>query len=163
QQAVGWLKPLGWLNPLDTSSQPKDEKITINAAWSEAHPLVRRWLEENREAMELYRRGAERPDALDPALASEPDSYRISDGPHGLLMRARREASGLEEGGAMPGAWGWYRAALRATGHISLRGDVFRRMNAARQSVEIRKRILGWAADARTTPAMLRRALDDVL
>src|SRR5262249_23667513 len=49
------------------------------------------------------------------------------------------------------------------TGHISLRGTVSRRMDAARQSVEIRRRILGWATSARTTPAMLRQALDDVL
>ena len=32
------------------------------------------------------------------------------------------EASRLEEQGDMAGAWGWYRAALRATYHMGLRG-----------------------------------------
>src|SRR5262249_45097608 len=45
------------LKPLDTSASAKDETLDLNARWPRAHPAVRRWLEENREAMALYRRG----------------------------------------------------------------------------------------------------------
>ena len=40
------------------------------------------------------------------------------------------EASRLEERGDMEGAWGWYRAALRATTHMGLRGTADARMDA---------------------------------
>ena len=39
--------------------------IDAHVRWSQADPMVRRWVEANREAMELFRRGAERPDSLD--------------------------------------------------------------------------------------------------
>jgi hypothetical protein len=149
--------------PLVPSSKAEGQRIQLSVAWSEADPLVRRWVEANREAMELYRRGAERPDALDPELTSNPDSHEMTQALRFFQALALLEASRLEEQGDMSGAWAWYRAALRATHHLSLRGTVSRRMSAGRWHSEIRGRILGWTADPRTTPEMIRRALDDAL
>jgi hypothetical protein len=158
QQAADRLKPLV------ISSQAKEQRIQLSVPWSEADPLVRRWVEANREAMEIYRRGTKRPDALDPELASNPDSHKMTQALRFFQSLALLEASRLEEQGDMLGAWDWYRAALRATHHLSLRGTVPRRMNADRWHGEIRRRILGWTADPRrTTPEMIRRALDDAL
>ena len=63
----------------------------------------------------------------------------------------------------MAGAWGWYRAALRATYHMGMRGSAFARMIAQRWHAELADRLTTWAADPRTTPALLRQALDDVV
>ena len=73
------------------------------------------------------------------------------------------EASRLEEQGDMAGAWTWYHAALRATYHMGLRGTVFVRIRAEGRNGLIRRRVSTWAADPRTTPAFIRRALDDVV
>jgi hypothetical protein len=61
------------------------------------------------------------------------------------------------------GAWGWYRADLRASYHMSLRGTAVARISALRQHGELRSRLTQWAANRRTTPALLRQALDDVV
>ncbi len=151
------------LKPQVMPSEAQEQKIDLRAAWSQADPLVRRWVEANREAMELYRRGTERPDALEPELPSNPDSYRMMEALRSFQSLALLEASRLEEPGDMAGAWSWYRAALRAADHISLRGTVFRRMIADRWKSEIRQRIATWTIDPRTTPEMIRRALDDAL
>ena len=52
-QAAGSQVKWSPLNPYQDTPRPK------------AYPEVRRWVEENREAMALFRRGTERPDALD--------------------------------------------------------------------------------------------------
>ena len=114
------------LKPLATSSQEQDDKIDPHVRWSQAHPAVRRWVEENREAMDLYRRGTERPDALDPTSPSMPDPtnwYETSiSSRHWPCWRPR----GWRIGVTWRGAWGWYGAALRSTYHLGLRGTIGR-------------------------------------
>jgi hypothetical protein len=73
------------------------------------------------------------------------------------------EASRLEEQGDMAGAWTWHRAALRATYHTSLRATCFGRMSAGRRNGVILRRVSAWAVDPRTTPALIRGALDDAV
>jgi hypothetical protein len=46
---------------------------------------------------------------------------------------------------------------------MGLRGTAVARMNAQRWHRELRLHLVGWAEDPRTTPAMLRQALDDVV
>lgn len=130
--------------------------------WSTTVPENRRWAEVNRDALALYRRGADRPDALDPSLVTtggvaELDAFRA------FQLLALLEASRLEEQGDMAGAWGWYRANLRMVHHVGLRGTLIRRNYAQSWHDGIRKRAAVWAFNPRTTPAQLRQALDDVL
>jgi hypothetical protein len=73
------------------------------------------------------------------------------------------EVSRLELQGDMAGAWAWYRAALRATHHMGLRGSLLARREAQNWQRELLNRLSFWAADRRTTPALLRQALDDVI
>ena len=63
----------------------------------------------------------------------------------------------------MAGAWGWYRAMLRTFHHIGMRGPAIRRLVAQRWHKELSDRLTAWAADPRTTPALLRQALEDVV
>ena len=124
---------------------------------------ARRWVEENRQAMALYRRGTERPDALDLAPPFSGESFGLLRDLQSFHALAELEAGRLEKEGDMAGAWGWYRAALRATYHIGLHGTITARSIAHRWHAEIEGRLASWASDPRTTPANLRQALDDVV
>jgi hypothetical protein len=142
-----------------------DEKIDLLAAWSKADARVLHWAEENREAIALYRRGAERPDAFEPSRVG-PEDRRSGDEMRAfrsLHLLALLEASRLEERGDMAGAWGWYGTALRASYHYGRRGIQSHRFLANLWRGEILTRLTAWSADRRTTPAMMRQALDDAI
>jgi hypothetical protein len=131
--------------------------------WPKDEEEARRWVEENREAMEIYRQGTERPDALDlvPAYSGQPWTSILA--LRSFQMLARLEAGRLERQGDMARAWAWYRAALRSNYHIGLRGSIIVRTATQPWQADLRGRLARWAADRRTTPALLRRALDDAV
>ena len=52
---------------------------------------------------------------------------------------------------------------LRAGHHVGMHSSAGRRLIVQRWQSDIYARVMGWAADARTTPAMLRQALDDAV
>jgi hypothetical protein len=112
----------------------------------------------------LYRSGTERPDAFDPLQVSDPDrSLRTRFSLRDLEDLALLEASRLEEVGEMARAWDWYRAALRSTYHLGLQARILGRTMAQSRDGKFRRRLSVWAADHRTTPDLIRRALDGVI
>jgi hypothetical protein len=155
-RAVTLYRPLKWS---DTSgSLPVD----LHTRWSAAAPEVRRWAELNHEALALYRRGADRPDALDSSLTTM-GGFVAFDALRPFQRLALLEASRLEAQGDMAGAWGWYRTYLRTIHHVGSYGMLYRRMAAQAWHDQLRIRTTDWAADARTSPAQLYQALDDVV
>ena len=151
------------LKPLVTTSKEERERIALHAAWSKADPIVCRWVEENREVLDLFRHGTERPDALEPALAEKPDPpWNMTRVFRTFQQLALLEASRLEEKGDTAAAWVWYRAALRATYHMGLRGTIITRLVGQSRASELRRRFSTWAADPRTSPELIRHAIDDV-
>ncbi len=157
RQAADHLKPLDAMNP------SHDRKIDPAVSWSEADSLVWCWVEENRESMEIFRRGSERPDALDRDLMSNPRRHpRMIEPLRSFQALALLEASRLEEGGYMAGAWAWYRTALRAARHLGRHGSAIMRIVGQGWEGRVRKRITAWATDPRTTPERIRSAIDDV-
>ena len=157
RQAVELLKPLA--RYVDNSSSMRSNWL---AGWSKTTPQVRQWVEENRRALDLFLQGADRPDALEPSLASDRDRNEMSFGLECLNRLALLEASRLGEQGDMAGAWGCYRAVLRLTHQVRLRGTLNRRGYAMDWHFRLRGRLSTWARDPRTSPATLRRAIDDV-
>jgi hypothetical protein len=131
--------------------------------WSQADPEIRRWAEQNREALEVYRKGTERPDALDPAIGSDRENLKTVGALWSLRLLALLEASRLEEQDDMAGAWRWYRAVLRTIHHVGMHASFERRNLILRWHRELHNRLTTWADDRRTAPALLRRALDDVV
>ena len=134
-----YLEAADRLKPLHASSKAHAEKIDLNAPWSQADPAVRRWVEENREAMDRYRLGTERPDALDSALPSDLDSPKLDQALRSVHQLALLEASRQEERGDMAGAWTWYRAALRTTHHMTLHASFSMRLRAEGRNGKIRQ------------------------
>jgi len=138
-------------------------KVDLLARWSKADPQVRRWAEDNREALARYRQGAERPDALDPDAGVDRESYKTFQALWSFRTLILLEASRLEEEGDMAGAWAWYCAMLRTIHHVGMDGHVQRRNFIQRWHKDLHDRLTTWAADRRTTPALLRGALADVV
>ncbi|MHC5541196.1 hypothetical protein ACYOEI_23490 [Singulisphaera rosea] len=157
RRAVALYKPLKWS---DTSASIPVDRDTV---WGSSSPEVRQWGDANRESLAAYRQGAERPEALDLTLLSpyggfvEFDAYR----PFQRLLLL--EASRLEQQGDMAGAWGWYRTSLRSIRHMGQYSRSSRRLAAQVWHGQLNRRVTDWADDPRTTPAQLRRALDDVI
>jgi hypothetical protein len=148
--------------PLEFSDTSASLPVDLHTRWPTAGLHVRRWAEVNRNPLAIYRRGADRPDSLDSSLIRG-GGYVEFDALRPLQRLTLLEASRLESQGDMAEAWGWYRTYLRTIHHVGLHGRFYRRMFAQHWYSELRKRLTNWAADARTTPAQLRLALDDVI
>jgi hypothetical protein len=130
--------------------------------WTKVDPQLRQWLAANRDALDLYRRAALRPDGIvSPAVGWDTNYRFLEFGPFVLL--ALLEASRLEDQGDMEGAWSWYRSALRIRLTVIRRGSVFERYWIDQQCEELQPRIESWAANRKTGVPLLRRALDDAL
>lgn len=152
------------LRPLSASDRSSGLKVDVFARWSEAAPLLRKRVDDNREALEIFRQGSGRPDAFELPRGSNPDpDMNVFQAMRWLQWLSLVEASRLEDQGDMAGAWTWYRAVLRATHHMGLRASSMMRWTAAMLGLRIHDRVKTWAADPRTTPEMIRRALGDVV
>lgn len=137
----------------------------VRAGWSKADPDVRRWSEANQKALTLWRRGAERPEAFDPAVL---DGHVFSNGGRidnleQLAALALLEGARDQEEGDPDGAWAWYRLALRSAGHVRRRGGQHRQYHASGIEGLTRERIVSWALSPTTDAASLRRALKEVV
>ena len=158
REAADWFR--GW----DKSPDSEEERADPRVRWSKAAPIIRRWLGDNQKAMDLYRRGAERPDAMPPADLPDVTHNQMRFQLAWFQALALLEASRLEdEQGDLAAAWIWYRTALRASYHVGRYGTTDSRRAASHWRAQLGQRLKSWAADRRTTPELLRRALDDVL
>jgi hypothetical protein len=134
-------------------------------SWSSAPPGVRDYLEAKRAALEIWREGSGRHDALyhQPSqLRLDTGLYLIQDAMVFAAMAAI-EGSRLEEAGARDEAWDWYRAMLRASRLIGRHGGLVERLYGAKIHALAARCILRWAADPRVDAGLLRRALHEML
>jgi hypothetical protein len=122
------------------------------------------FLAANTDALAIWRRGCERPDAL-----YMPIRGLVYDTPLPLLQDNRFffhlamiETSRLEAAGDMAGARGWYRAALRGSRLVGRHGVIIAWLIGCAEYSAAQAKIAAWAADPRVDAALLRRALDDV-
>ena len=131
--------------------------------WSSAGPDVRTFVEQKRTALEKWRVGSERPDALylQPAQMAMNRPIPLTRDMLDLAILAGLEGSRLEEAGAMDQAWDWYRALLRFSRLVGRHGGA--RWAGAIAHEHTTDRIVHWAADPRVNAAQLRKALDDSL
>jgi hypothetical protein len=132
--------------------------------WSKAGPELRAFVEQERSAMEKWREGSERPDALyqQPGETAKNQGVpQLTQNMANLARLGAMEGSRLEEAGAMSQAWDWYQAMLRFSRLVGRHGGW--RYVGARLHDLASSRILRWAADARVDAGQLRKALDDTL
>jgi hypothetical protein len=157
RQASNLLKPAtGYLNATVRRVDPR-------ATWSKADPGLRRRVEENRAALAVYRRGAQRSDARFDPYDDDRSSSGVGQALISFLPMSLLEGSRLEEEGDLAGAWGWYGAMLRTIHHLGMVGSPDSRRNIQSLHPALRDRLKSWSADPRTTREQLTRALDDVI
>lgn len=135
------------------------------ADWATATDADRRWLAENRAALDLWKRGTGRPDALN----IPPRDWKIDT----ILKTSRElrdlgrlgmmEGARLEAEGDVAGAYSWYLAVLRSSRHVGRRGGMMERLVGIALYQFASKGIGRWAARPEVDAAMLRRALDDAV
>lgn len=151
------------LRPIDPEAWEGVEGVA-GRPWAEIPPGARAWLEANRPALEVWRRGTERPDArLLPMW-----EYRLETLLHPaqelrtFARLAMLEAARLREAGDMAGAWGWYDAVLRSSRHVGRGGGMVQRLIGSAIAGQVEQEVESWAADPRTTPAQVRGAMADL-
>jgi hypothetical protein len=161
---IGYAEAARRIKPLANQALQDAGKTWSFNDWSSADASVRRWTEENRPALELYLRAADRPDAL----LYQPKAYTIEtpfDQVHGLREFARLailEGSRREQAGDLEGAWRCYRAILRSSRHVGRHGAALQRLIGHSLLTQGRSPSMAWANHPGVTSAMLRRAIDDV-
>ena len=138
---------------------------TYKEEWSKADASWRDFAAKTRPALDLWRSGTEKPDYLyehtGPLNMKTllPVTQEL-----GILGRmAILEGSRLEESGDMPGAWGWYRAALRSSRHNGRHGFQVERLGGAALHKSVAETLTRWSSDPRVDAALLRLALGEVI
>jgi hypothetical protein len=133
--------------------------------WSEAAPQVRAWVDQNQEALDVWRRGTERPSALyhQPKDLTFDTLLPVDQGLRQLDLMAGLRGSSLEEQGDAAGAWTWYRAMLRCSQHLGMHGVFIERLIGRACHEDAAERVTRWAANPKTGVALLRRALDETI
>jgi hypothetical protein len=142
-----------------------DRLMRKTNTWSSADQKVRDYLEQNRPALEIWREGTERREALYHQAGETATDTTLPMAQHlrTFSQLAGLEGSRLEEQGAMEEAWSWYRAMLRASRHLGRHAVLIERQMGAYDHEQAARRIIHWAAEPRVNAFLLRRALNDAL
>jgi hypothetical protein len=133
--------------------------------WSKAKLSVRAFQERNRPALEIWRVGSERPDAVyhQPGELTVETALPLVQELRVHSAMAVLAGSRMEEQGDMDQAWTWYRAILRSSRLVGRHGGLVERRYGAYMHELAARRIVRWASDRRVKAGMLHRALDQAL
>jgi hypothetical protein len=129
--------------------------------WPSAGPEERRWFDQSREALDLWRRGTGRPDALyiSPHSINVATLLPVIQGLRSFSLLATLEGTRLEAEGNLDGALDWYIAILRSSRHCGKKGIIIERLVASGLGSVATARILAWLKDPQVEAASLRRLL----
>jgi hypothetical protein len=135
--------------------------------WSGVGPDIRRWVEANRGALELWRQATDRPTASISHRYGPPWRAWIPliwTEQYSLFAMALLEGSRREEAGDLAGAWAWYRAALRSIRQLGTL-DAFTESHRLEQAYHpmVQTCVARWARHRRINAELLRQAVADVV
>jgi hypothetical protein len=130
--------------------------------WQSANKDVQSWLVQNREALDLWRQAADRPETS----VRQPDGPDLLSGPSGapfyaLFRLGQLEASRQETEGNLDGAWAWHRACLRMIRHVQDYDPLRRAADFQQLFSSVAAGVRHWAGDPRVGASLLRTGLDD--
>jgi hypothetical protein len=133
--------------------------------WASATSGIRGYLSAKRTALDLWREGSGRRDALyyQPGRITVSSVIDLIPDARTFAGLAALEGSRLEEAGAWEEAWNWYLAMLRCSRLIGRHGVLVQRQFGARIHALAAQRIRHWAAEPHLGAEPLRRALNDTL
>lgn len=145
-----------------TATYPDEDWMSL--AWPDVPADLQGWLAQNRAALDHFREGSDRPEALyhQPASRTHTSNLNVVQNLRDLARLARLEAMRLEATGDAAGAWTWHRALLRSSRLSGMHGaDVERVIGCALHYTAVNG-IVRWSAQLEVDPAMLQSALDEV-
>ncbi|MFN0050760.1 MAG: hypothetical protein ACKV0T_01125, partial [Planctomycetales bacterium] len=121
------------------------------------------YLESNREALELFREGSERPDAWWPGLNEQPPIASPMDYQdwYCFTTLAAVEALRLEQGDSPAQAWPWYRCMLQASRHCFRHSSLSELGIGAVIHGHAVTGITRWSNETAVDSATLRMALEE--
>jgi len=141
-----------------------NDQEVLEQGFESANDDCRKWLEANRQALDLWRRGSE----CSQAIEIKPEELGLlklpeTSPPLDLSRLALLEAARLTAKGSPAQAWEWYRATLRCGRHLGMHAGGIGRLVGKLIHDQSEPAILRWSADARLSADDLRRALTDTL
>ena len=140
-----------------------NEPSEMTYDWSKAGTVEKGWLARNREALDLWRRGTERPGALYIPVKSVSITTQLPviQDIRACVRLAQLEGTRLEAEGDLEGAWRLYRAIFRSSRHVGRKKAtaIERLVGKSFHDVACRE-LTRWANDPRMTPMLLRQALE---
>jgi hypothetical protein len=142
--------------------EPQDN---MSFDWSTAGPVEKGWLEQKREALEIWRLGTERSKALYIPSRSMNlmTQLTVVDDIRKFMRLAKLEAGRLEAAGDLEGAWRWDRAIFRSSRHVGHHATAIERFVGGQMHSVATRQLIHWANDPKITPALVRKALDAVI
>jgi hypothetical protein len=147
-------------NEVDNKSLDK----ALDEGWSVANANVRKWVADNRAGLAIWRRGTEKPDALNhqPKDVAYDTLLPLVQAAQSFARLTRLEASRLEEAGDLEAAWGWYHAMFRCSRHVGKWAGMMGRFVGRAIHAETARAIVKWANHDELTPEQLRRAIAEL-
>ena len=147
------------------SAGSNDLDVALAGEWADATPDVRLWLEDNQEALALWKVGTEKPDYQN---ETQPKDYDIAS----LLPVAQEvrsfarlavlQGKRLEAEGKFEEAWAWNRALFRSSRHLGQHGCLIEHLVGIAIHAIAVKSILDWATHPEVTSSQLQTAIDNV-
>lgn len=145
------------------STLTSEERQELDAGWEKTSPPVRAWVDANLPALQRWRIGTEKNDAIDGDLRNDPwlalpEVAPARDFSQLAWLQGEREQSE----GHIGGAWQWYRAAMRYSRHVARRKDCIGRTLGCSLHSSTARRMIHWANDSRTSVENLTLALSQL-
>jgi hypothetical protein len=141
---------------------PEEHATNANDDWKTADTQQRVWFERSQEALAIWRKGTERPDAhnINPEDIRFDTNFDVIYALRSFARLALLKGSRLEESGNSEEALDWYIALLRSTRHSGRYGAFTERIFGIAMHRWASTRLIRWSADPKVDARLLRRALD---
>jgi hypothetical protein len=141
-----------------------DSNRADQEGWSGATEPIRKWVVDNRPAMNVWRKGTEKPEAVyyQPKNLRQDTLLPVVKDLREFVRLAKLEGSRLEIEGKPAEAWQWYRAIFRGSRHCGMHGTLIERIAGIGIHATAGESLSKWAANPTVDADMLRRAIADV-
>lgn len=167
REAAQQLVPLERAFPNDEPRQNaafESIEAALKQGWGAASADLRGWLELNRGALEIWRQGTERADAIEVPLRDvQYDSFLdATQATREFTRLAMLEAARQIDAGTPNAAWPWYRAALRCSRHVGMHAPIIGRIYGVVLYRMATDPMLAWSANGAIPAETIRAAWSEI-
>jgi hypothetical protein len=145
----------------NSSTEPITYEAVYEQGWTAIDEPLKKWLDDHRQALVLWRRGTEMDRALNlsPADMTFATVIDVVQDQRAFSRLARLELARCLDEGNIEDAWNWGRAMFRNGGHTSQRGCMLQGLVAVALHAMAAQGMARWAEHPAVTAEQLREAL----